>query len=128
MSASALRKFRWSDIPKESVTPVISRQLITGEKAMAGLITLEKDAYVPRHSHESEQITWVFEGCLRFVIGGEEILVGPGEVLVIPSWLEHEATALERTVECDLFSPIRHDWLDGTDTYFQRGAPGAPRE
>jgi hypothetical protein len=30
----------------------------------------------------------------------------------------HQAEALEDTFELDLFSPIRHDWLDGTDTYF----------
>ncbi len=129
MSTSAPRKFRWSDVPKENVTPVIARQLITGVNAMAGMITLQKDAYVPKHSHEAEQITWVFEGRLRFVINGEEIMVGPGEVLVIPSWVEHEATAVEHTVEVDLFSPIRHDWLDGTDTYFHAGAPkGAPQK
>jgi hypothetical protein len=30
----------------------------------------------------------------------------------------HQAEALEDTFELDLFSPIRKDWLDGTDHYF----------
>lgn len=89
---------------------------------MAGMIRLKKGSHVPKHSHESEQLTYVFEGRLRFVIDGQEIVVGPGEVLVIPAWVEHEATALEDTRELDIFSPIRKDWLDGTDTYFQAGA------
>ena len=45
--------------------------------------------------------------------------VREGEVLHIPSWVPHQAEALEDTFELDLFSPIRQDWLDGTDTYFQ---------
>ena len=40
-------------------------------------------------------------------------------MLHIPSWVPHQAEALEDTFELDLFSPIRQDWLDGTDTYFQ---------
>lgn len=123
MSIPAVRKFAWSEVPKENVTPTIARQIVTGVSAMAGLITLQKGSHVPRHSHVSEQLTYVFEGALRFVIGGEEILVGAGEILVIPAWVEHEATAVEHTVELDIFSPIRQDWLDGTDTYFQKAAP-----
>jgi quercetin dioxygenase-like cupin family protein len=127
MSIPAVRKFTWSEVPKENVTPTIARQIVTGVSAMAGLITLQKGSHVPRHSHVSEQLTYVFEGALRFVIDGEQILVSAGEILVIPAWVEHEATAVEHTVELDIFSPIRQDWLDGTDTYFQSGAPPAKR-
>ena len=122
MSSSSVRKFTWSDVPKENVTPVIARQIVTGVSAMAGMITLQKGSHVPKHSHVSEQLTYVITGSLRFLINGEEILVNAGEILVIPSWVEHEATAIEHTVELDIFSPIRKDWLDGTDTYFQKGA------
>ena len=120
MSTNLVRKIAWSEVPKENVTPTIARQIVTGEKAMAGMITLQKGSHVPKHSHESEQLTYVLEGSLRFLIDGQEILVSAGEVLVIPSWVEHEATAVEHTVELDIFSPIRKDWLDGTDTYFRR--------
>ena len=57
---------------------------------------------------------------LKFLIAGEEITVREGEVLHIPSWVEHQAEALDDTFELDLFSPIRQDWLDHTDTYFHR--------
>ena len=29
-------------------------------------------------------------------------------------------TAVERTVDVDIFTPPRQDWIDGTDSYFQR--------
>ena len=118
MPTSRVRKFTWSEVPKENVTPLIARQIVTGERAMAGMITLQKESHVPKHSHESEQLTYVLEGSLRFLIEDQEILVRAGEILVIPSWVPHEATAVEHTVEIDLFSPIRQDWLDGTDSYF----------
>jgi quercetin dioxygenase-like cupin family protein len=46
--------------------------------------------------------------------------VREGEVLHIPSWVEHQAEALDDTFELDLFAPIRQDWLDHTDSYFHR--------
>ena len=122
MPENRVRKVVWSEVPKENLTPTISRQIVTGVQAMAGMITLQKGSRVPKHSHVSEQLTCVFEGALHFLIDGEEILVSAGEILVIPAWVEHEATAVEHTVELDIFSPIRQDWLDGTDTYFQAGA------
>lgn len=122
MSTNGVRKVVWSEVPKENVTPTIARQIVTGAQAMAGMVTLQKGSYVPKHSHESEQLTYVLEGALRLVVDGQDILVSAGEILVIPAWVEHDATAVEDTVELDIFSPIRKDWLDGTDTYFQAGA------
>ncbi len=49
---------------------------------------------------------------------GISITVREGEVLHIPSWVPHQAEAIDDTFEMDIFSPIRHDWLDGTDKYF----------
>jgi quercetin dioxygenase-like cupin family protein len=70
------------------------------------------------HKHESEQLTYVLQGAMKFLVGGEEITVREGEVLQIPSWVEHQAEALEDTFELDVFSPIRQDWIDKTDDYF----------
>ena len=122
MSASpAVRHVRWADLPKEQVTAQLSRRLVTGERMMLAHVYLEKGCVVPRHSHENEQITWIVEGALRFWIGEdgtEEIVVRAGEVLHIPSNVPHMAEALEDTIDVDIFSPIRQDWLDHTDSYF----------
>jgi len=34
--------------------------------------------------------------------------------------LEHSAVALEDTLEFDIFSPIREDWLTGKDNYLRK--------
>jgi quercetin dioxygenase-like cupin family protein len=111
---------RWDEIALEKVTEMISRKIITGEREMVTQIYLKRGAIVPLHSHESEQMTYVLSGALKFLIGEEEITVREGEVLFIPSWLPHQAEALDDTFEMDIFSPIRQDWLDHTDDYFHR--------
>jgi quercetin dioxygenase-like cupin family protein len=120
MSHQTVRLHRWDEIALEKVTEMLSRKLVTGDKEMLAQIYLKRGCLVPNHSHESEQITYVLQGALKFLIAGEEITVREGEVLHIPSWVEHQAEALDDTFELDIFSPIRQDWLDHTDDYFHR--------
>jgi quercetin dioxygenase-like cupin family protein len=118
-----VRHFRWEDLKEERVTDDISRKLITGDQMMIAHVYLKRDALVPQHSHHNEQITYIISGALHFFIGANrerEQIVRAGEVLHIPSNVPHEARALEDTLDVDVFNPPRQDWLDGTDTYFQR--------
>ena len=118
---SGVRFFRWTDMPKETVTDQLTRRLITGDRMMLAHVYLDKGCIVPQHSHENEQITYILEGALRFWIGAdrsEEIVVSAGEVLHIPSNVPHMAEALEDTLDVDIFSPPREDWLNHTDSYF----------
>ena len=111
----------WDSIPHEYMSDVISRKLVTGEKAMVAQVFLKKDAVVPEHHHESEQITYILEGALKFELEGTEVVVRKGEVLHIPSNVPHRAVALEDTLDLDIFSPIRTDWLTKDDAYLRRG-------
>ncbi len=120
MPHATVRHYRWDEIALEKVTEMISRKLVTGEREMLAQIYLKKGALVPTHQHDSEQMTYILQGSLRFLVGGEEITVREGEVLHIPSMVPHQAEALEDTFELDVFSPIRQDWIDKTDDYFRR--------
>jgi quercetin dioxygenase-like cupin family protein len=117
-----IKKMNWDTVPVEPVTSEISRQVVTGENEMMARVLLKKGAIVPTHSHVSEQITYIQDGALRLWIGApeEEVTLGPGTFVVIPPNVPHRAEALEDTVDVDIFSPIRQDWLDHTDTYFHR--------
>ena len=117
-----MQALRWEGVPVERVTDVITRQVVTGKNEMIARVVLEKGAVVPTHSHVSEQITWVIEGAMKLWIGEpeQEVLLTAGQFVVIPPHVPHRAEAVERTVDIDVFSPIRQDWLDGTDTYFHR--------
>ena len=120
MSTPTVRLHRWDEIALEKVTEMISRKIVTGERLMSAQVYLKKGALVPKHSHESEQMTYVLQGALKYLIAGEEITVREGEVLHIPSWVDPQAEALDDTFELDLFSPIRLDWIDHTDDFFQK--------
>jgi quercetin dioxygenase-like cupin family protein len=109
----------WENVRLETLSPTISRKVVTGEKAMVAQVFLKKGAVVPEHHHESEQITYILEGALEFQLEGRTVVVSKGEVLHIPSEVPHSAIALEDTLDLDIFSPIRHDWLTGDDAYLR---------
>ncbi len=115
--------YRWEDMPKEKVTDLLDRRLITGDRMMLAHVYIKKGCVVPRHAHENEQLTYILEGALRFWLGedgSEEVVVRAGEVLHLPSNLPHMAEALEDTLDVDIFSPPREDWLKKTDAYLRR--------
>ena len=114
--------YRWDDMPKERVSDLLERRLITGDRMMLAHVYLEKGCIVPQHSHENEQLTYILSGALKFWIGEEEReqIVRAGEVLVIPSNVLHMAEALEDTLDVDIFDPPRQDWLDKTDDYLRQ--------
>ncbi|MES1260411.1 MAG: cupin domain-containing protein [Acidobacteriota bacterium] len=116
-----LKYSKWEEVPLETMSDVISRRVFHGEKAMVAQVFLKKDAVVPLHQHESEQITYILEGALKFELQGREVTVHKGEVLMIPSNVPHRAVALEDTLELEVFAPIRHDWLEKDDSYLRRG-------
>ena len=108
---------------KERVNDMLDRRLITGERVMLAHVYLKKGCIVPKHSHENEQITYILEGALRFKLGDDQkevVTVSAGEVLHIPSNLPHEAEAVEDTLDVDVFSPPRADWLNKTDSYLRK--------
>ena len=115
--------YRWEDMPREEVTEHLARRLITGDRVMLAHVYLKKGCFVPRHSHENEQLTYILEGALQFRIGAdgaEEVVVRAGEVLHLPSHVPHEARALADTLDVDVFSPPREDWLNKTDAYLRK--------
>lgn len=119
---SSVHLFEWDAMPKEPVTDLIQRRLVTGERTMLAHVYLEKGSVVPQHFHDNEQFTYILKGALQFYIGAEgeeQVIVRAGSVLHIPSNVPHKAVALEDTVDLDVFTPVRQDWLDGTDSYFQ---------
>lgn len=110
---------RWCDIELETLNPLIQRHFVVGGGVMLARILLKKGAVVPLHSHHNEQVTWVQEGALEFQIDGRTVVVGAGEVLCIPPNMPHAATALEDTVDVDVFTPPRADWINKDDAYLR---------
>ena len=115
--------YRWDDVERERVNPLLDRKLITGDSLMLSHVFLKKGCIVPKHQHHNEQFSYIIDGALRFWIGddpAQEVVVRSGEVLHIPSGVWHKAEALEDTLDVDIFTPPRQDWLEKTDTYLRR--------
>lgn len=118
-----LQKLNWDEIPIETVNPSMERKIVWGEKLMIAKMKFKDGFVVPQHHHIHEQITQVISGRIRFWFGvnkDEIIDLYPGDVVVIPSNLPHEALMMGDVEEIDTWSPPRQDWLDKTDDYLRK--------
>jgi quercetin dioxygenase-like cupin family protein len=116
-----LKYIPWNAVELEDLNPLLQRQFVVGQEMMLARVLLKKGCIVPEHSHHNEQITYVLEGALKFWIDGKVIVVNSGEVLTIPPHMPHKAEALTDTVDLDVFSPPRADWINKTDKYLRGG-------
>ena len=71
-NARTVTWYKWDEMPRETVSPLLDRRLITGDRMMIAHVYLKKGCIVPKHSHENEQITYILEGALKFWIGDDE--------------------------------------------------------
>ncbi len=112
-----MKPVRWEEIAVEQIAQGVQRQVVWGEKGTLARFRFAKDAHVSPHKHEGEQHTWLVEGGMRVRMAGGDILLRSGDVLVIPSWEEHEVWFLEDSIVVDFFSPARTDWLKEKPAY-----------
>ncbi len=72
---------------------------------MVAQVFIAKDAVVPTHQHESEQLTYIMEGALKFELEGREVIVRKGDVLHIPSNVPPGARGHTRLGHLQSYSP-----------------------
>ena len=114
-----LKYIPWNSVELEDLNPLLQRQMIVGQDIMVARVLMKKGCIVPLHSHHNEQVTYILEGALKFWIDGREIVVNAGEVLTIPPHMPHKAEALVETIDLDVFTPPRADWLNRKDKYLR---------
>lgn len=122
MSVLSTQFHDWESVELETVNPYMQRRIITGKLMTVARIYFNDGFLVPMHSHENEQITQVIAGTLRFTFGthdAEPLDVGPGEVVVIPPHLPHQALCIGAVEEMDMWAPRREDWLNKSDDYLR---------
>ena len=100
-------------LPEERVTDKISRKIASGEQEMIVWWNMKAGARATAHKHPHEQIAWILKGKMEFRLGNERRTCGPGDVVVIPGGIEHEAFFPEDTEVIDVFAPPRADFLTG---------------
>ena len=95
--------------PKE-LAPGISGHYVHSSAMTFGYVELQQGSIVPMHQHVQEQITYILEGELDMMIGGENSLLTAGMYHVIGSNVPHSAIANTDCKVIDAFSPVREDY------------------
>lgn len=100
-----------SELEPIQVWDGIRARRVEGDQVTLAIVELDPNASVPEHTHPSEQNGMVITGEMRFRVGDEERLLGPGGTWRILGGVPHSATAgPDGAVVIDVFSPIRADW------------------
>jgi quercetin dioxygenase-like cupin family protein len=115
-----MQLYEWCQIELEQLNPLMTRQVIHGERITIARLQFRKGAVVHEHSHGNEQITMLEQGKLLFTIDGEQKTLLAGQALQIPSNAVHKVEVLEDSLAMDVFSPVREDWIRGDDSYLRR--------
>jgi quercetin dioxygenase-like cupin family protein len=90
--------YKWSDLRKDRITPEHSSAYgpnIRGEKNEVGLFFYLAGTRAKPHAHPNEQIIVMMKGKGKWRIGKEEMIIGPGEAVLIPANAEHELEIVE---------------------------------
>jgi quercetin dioxygenase-like cupin family protein len=117
----------WSTIKEERINPDVTRRMFWGENIMVTKWKLAPNAALPVHDHVSEQVTMVQSGSVTLIFPpDEEVTLHEGEMIVIPPSKPHGVRiGPDGCTVMDLFSPIRHDFIQGTSSYLGQGASTA---
>ncbi len=70
-------------------------------------IDIVKDASTPYHNHPDEQFVLVLEGSIKAKSGDKEYILTPGQLMMVPAYVDHTYTALEDSVTIEVFGPGR---------------------
>lgn len=91
----------------------VTFKALTADKAQVLRVEITEGTAIPNQAdlseqevHPMEQIDVILTGRMRYVVDGQERILGPGEALGIPSGVPHSAVALEHTTMIEVFTPI----------------------
>jgi len=95
----------------KTLAPGVTAKIVSGEKLMFSLVTLEPGAVVPPHSHPHEQMGMMVSGTMEFTIAGETRILTGNEMYLVPGGVPHAAKAGPGgAVALDAFSPPREEY------------------
>ncbi len=113
-------KISLTDIPAFEITRGFTAQMFHTEGMTIAHVDVEAGAELPEHAHFHEQVSNILEGEFEFVLGGEKMLLRPGDSLVIPSNVPHSGRALTHCRILDVFTPVREDFRKGEVAYAKK--------
>jgi len=92
--------------------PGVLRKEVHLDGVMITFIDFEPRTIVPEHHHPHQQITYVIEGSMEFVLDGEKRVLHAGDGALVPPDVPHGAVILGDPCRAlDAWHPIREDYL-----------------
>lgn len=74
------------------INPAVFNRSVVGEFMKVGIVTKPESEGPPLHMHPNEeQFTLVLEGKLHLILGDEDMIVEPGDLVHIPRFIQHRS-------------------------------------
>jgi quercetin dioxygenase-like cupin family protein len=103
---------QYKDVPAIGLAPGMKAHIIAAENMTLSMARGEPNSHLPSHHHESEQILIVTDGAIDLVVEGVKNHLEKGDVIVLPSNVEHEGFVSDKGLGAiDIFSPPRYDFV-----------------
>ena len=96
---------------------LLVKPLIKGDEMTFLEIHYSPGVGAPLHAHAHESIVYVVKGKVRFKVGSEEYILGPGDVCRHPRGVLHGLEAVEESVVVEIKAPAPE-----IATFFAMGA------
>ena len=102
----------YQNLPIVEIVPGMKYQIVSAERITVGFIDAVPNSTGPTHKHEAEQILIVMDGACEEAVEGKLFPLKKGDVLVIPSNVEHGTYMSHKGCQIlDIYSPPRQDYL-----------------
>jgi quercetin dioxygenase-like cupin family protein len=100
------------------INAITSREIVAGftgkyyhaEGLSIGWLDAKAGHTVPLHAHVHEQVSYVEQGEMLFIIEGEEFILKAGMAITVAPNLKHGATAITDCKLIDVFNPVREEY------------------
>ncbi len=98
------------DIAEKEILKGFHAKFIHTKNMTIAYWRIEKGASLPLHAHIHEQVSNVLEGEFEMTVDGKTSICRNGDVVAIPSNIEHGGKALTDCYILDIFQPAREDY------------------
>ena len=99
------------NLPLKQDVPGAKMWAVALEQSMLTYFEVAPNSRFDMHKHKSEQITHVLEGVLYFETREQTVAVKAGDVIAIPSNVEHAVHTKNDSVRAvDAWSPVREEY------------------
>jgi quercetin dioxygenase-like cupin family protein len=103
---------RYRNTPVMELASGAKNYIVSAERITVSFVTLEPNIRITPHRHEPEQMVIVNDGACDFIVDGKLYHLEEGDVLIIPSNVEHGNYSSDRGLRMiEVFSPPRQDMV-----------------